>query len=73
MFSHLEDVLDEINAHVEAKAPEIDAIQRQNDDLVVKLQDASKGVIHVDSSGLMIDSDEKIEIGNARLRETKDK
>ncbi|KAF4689851.1 hypothetical protein FOZ60_001043 [Perkinsus olseni] len=55
--AHLEDLLDEVNGYVEAKAPEIDAVQRQNDDLIVKLQDAN----------------EKIEIGNARLRETKEK
>ncbi|KAF4725045.1 hypothetical protein FOZ63_004786 [Perkinsus olseni] len=57
MVRHLEDLLDEVNGYVEAKAPEIDAIQRQNDDLVVKVQDAN----------------EKIEIGNARMRETKEK
>ncbi|KAF4664415.1 hypothetical protein FOL47_005137 [Perkinsus chesapeaki] len=55
--AHLEDLLDEVNAHVEAKAPEIEAIQRQNDELVVRLGDAN----------------EKIEIANAKLRETKDK
>ncbi|KAF4660061.1 hypothetical protein FOL46_006339, partial [Perkinsus olseni] len=55
--AHLEDLLDEVNGYVEAKAPEIDAVQRQNDDLIVKLQYAN----------------EKIEIGNARLRETKEK
>ncbi|KAF4729371.1 hypothetical protein FOZ62_006962, partial [Perkinsus olseni] len=55
--AHLEDLLDEVNGYVEAKAPEIDAVQRQNDDLIVKLQDAN----------------EKVEIGNARLRETKEK